>query len=241
MIVRQTFRVIGLILATLHCAALAGENTPSPPSDICASHADWVDDDPEETARAFGEAFREFDRHFTAFSARFAEAFESEAYLPDPATISGLHTGIVELYLTLAQFIPMRDAGNEAWPLKFLEEEMSSGISLPDFDPPDRQEVLRAAFLREIVSVPLAEPEGAHVRFIARLELTRSLLEPGGASVRSESEMGALHILATGALAEAYDADFRHPALRVLNDDWHSNLASRLRWQVVRMCREAGE
>lgn len=241
MIARHIFGATSLMLATVHCSALAGENTSSARSEICASHAGWVDDTPEETARKFGEAFREFDRRFIVFSTRLAEAFDSEVLLPESATISGLHTQIDDLYRTLAHPIPMRDAGDAAWPLKFLEEEMWGGISLPNSDPSDRQEVLRAAFLREIVSTTLTEPEGAHVRFIARLELTRSLLEPEGASDRSESEMDTLHILATGALAEAYDTDFRHPALRVLNDDLHTNLASRLRWQVVRMCREAGE
>lgn len=123
--------------------------------------------------------------------------------------------------------------------MKFLLEEIPGGAPLPDFDPPDREEVLRAAFLRELVTVPLTGLERSKVRFLARLEMTGSLLGFEGERGRSESDTGALHILASGALAEAYEADFRRPALRVLDDGWHTSLASRLRSQVARMCEEA--
>lgn len=238
----MVMRPILLALAALPLpvsSAQAEEPLPWPPPEICARNADWVDDAPEETAREFEEAFREFDWRFTAFSERFARAFHAEGQAPDANEMATLRAGMEEVYRALAHLLPLREADTEAWPMKFLLEEVPGGVPLPDFDPPDREEVLRAAFLRELVTVSLPGPDRSKVRFLARLEMTGSMLGFEGESGMSESTMGALHILASGALAEAYEADFRQPALRVLGDGWHTSLASRLRSQVLHMCEEA--
>lgn len=215
-----------------------GARSPSA-AEICANDAAWADDDAGETAREFEEAFREFDQRFTAFSTRFTRAFGEDGGLPSEAETAELREAMDEVYRALAHLIPMRDAGNEYWPMKFLLEEMPGGVPLPDFDPPDHEEVLRAAVLRELVTVSLPGPERSKVRFLARLEMTRSLLGSGAEGAPSDSGIGALQTLAAGLLTESYEADFRRPALRVLDDGWHTSLASRLRSQVERMCEEA--
>lgn len=233
-------RVILLALAAIYAGgARAKEPLPWPPPEICARNADWAGNAPEETAREFEEAFREFDWRFAAFSERFARAFHTEGQVPDAGEMAALSASMEDVYRALARLLPLREAGNEMWPMKFLLEEIPGGVPLPDFDPPDREEVLRAAFLRELVTVPLPGPERSKVRFLARLEMAGSMLGFEGESHISESTTDALHILASGALAEAYEADFRQPALRVLDDGWHTSLASRLRSQVQRMCEEA--
>ena len=219
---------LGLSLAALPGRAGAAE---ADSSRICADGADWVDDNPVEIAREFEEAFREFDWRFTTFSGRFSKVLISR----DGAAMADLRTAMADVHRALAQLIPMREAGNEAWPMKFLLEEIPGGMSLPDFDPPDREEVLRAAFVRELVTVSVPGAERSKVRFLARLEMTRALLH---ADAASENDLDALRVLADGALAEAYDADFREPALRVLDDVWHTSFATRLRRQVAQMCVE---
>ncbi|QCB55666.1 hypothetical protein E5675_15305 [Sphingopyxis sp. PAMC25046] len=64
------------------------------------------------------------------------------------------------------------------------------------------------------------------------------LAVPMPSQAAPETDIGALRILADGALAEAYEADFRQPALRIFDDGWHTGLASRLRRQVVAMYEE---
>lgn len=226
------------LAATCAGGAQAEEPLPWPPLEICARNADWADDAPEGTAREFEEAFREFDWRFAAFSERFARAFRAEEQVPDAREMAALNASMEDVYRALARVLPLREAGNEMWSMKFLLEEIPGGVPLPDFDPPDREEVLRAAFLRELVTVPLPGPERSKVRFLARLEMT-GWLDIKDESGISEGTIGALHILASGALTEAYEADFRQPALRVLGDGWHTSLASRLRSQVQRMCEEA--
>lgn len=238
----MVMRPILLALAALPLpisSAQAEQPLPWPPPEICTRNADWVDDSPDETGREFEEAFREFDWRFIAFSERFARAFHTEGQVPDASEMAALRADMEEVYRALARLFPLREAGNDAWPMKFLLEEIPGGVPLPDFDPPDREEVLRAAFLRELVTVPMPGPDRSKVRFLARLEMTSSMLGFEGESGMSESTIGALHILANGALTEAYEADFRQPALRVLGDGWHTSLASRLRSQVQRMCEEA--
>lgn len=231
--VKQTIAVgLGLSLAVLSGSAKATELALS---EICADGADWVDDNPVEIAREFEEAFREFDWRFTAFSGRLSESFGAADAAPDAASRAGLRTAMSDVYRALAQLIPMRSAGNEAWPMKFLLEEIPAGIPLPDFDPSDREEMLRAAFLRELATVSLPGPERSKVRFLARLDMTYALLN---ADAASETDLETLRVLAGGALAEAYDADFREPALRVLDNGWHTSLASRFRRQVTQMCAE---
>lgn len=227
---------LGLSLGMSPAMVAAAEDPPAPPPEICAADAGWVDDDWMETGREFEEAFREFDWRFIAFSERLAKAVPTDDRMPDAATMEGLRTAMDEVYRALAHIVPLRDAGNEAWPMKFLLESIPGGIPLPDFDPPDREEVLRAAFLRELVTVPMPGSERSQLRFLARLDMARALLDAGAAS---PTDIGALHILAGGALNEAYVADFRKPALRVLEGGWHTSLASRLRRQVARMCLEA--
>lgn len=233
-------RPILLALVALHASGVQGEEPlPWPPPEICARNAGWADDAAEETAREFEEAFREFDWRFTAFSERFARAFHTEGQVPDASEMAALRAGMEDVYRALARLLPLRDAGNDAWPMKFLLEAIPGGVPLPDFDPPDREEVLRAAFLRELATVSLPGPDRSKVRFLARLEMTGTWLDIEDGGDRSESTTGALHILASGALTEAYETDFRRPALRVLDDGWHTSLASRLKSQVVRMCAEA--
>ncbi|MBH1944873.1 hypothetical protein I5L01_11590 [Erythrobacter sp. YJ-T3-07] len=228
-------------LALVTPPATAGADEPVPPyiAEVCADRAGRADDHAEDIARDFEQAFHALDDRFIAFSQALAAAFEDDDQVPDAAALAELSAEMAEVYGILVRLFPMRDAGNEVWPLKFVEEDIPGGIPLPDFDPPDRQEVLRAAFVRELVSVHLPDNEATLVRFIARLEMTRSLLQPAGDIAWSEIDIGALRILATGALAEAYEEDLRTPALRVLDDGWHTSLASRLRWQVVQMCEEA--
>lgn len=233
-------RPILLALAALFSSGVhAEEPVPWPAPEICARNADWADDAPDETAREFEEAFREFDWRFAGFSERFARAFHTEGQVPDASEMAVLSASMEDVYRALARLLPLREAGNEAWPMKFVLEEIPGGVSLPDFDPPDREEVLRAAFLRELVTVPLPGPERSKVRFLARLEMTGWLEDIKDDSGISEGTIGALHILASGALDEAYEADFRRPALRVLDHGWHTSLANRLRSQVQRMCEEA--
>lgn len=228
---------LGLSLA-MSPAVAAAEDQPAPPPEICAADAGWADDDWMETGREFEESFREFDWRFVAFSARLAKAVPAEDAMPDAAAIAGLRTAMDDVYRALAHLVPLREAGDEAWPMKFLLEAIPGGIPLPDFDPPDRGEVLRAAFVRELLTVSIPGPERSQVRFLARLDMTRALLD---AEAASPTDIGALRILAGGALDEAYEADFRKPALRVLDNGWHTSLASRLRRQVVDMCGEAAQ
>jgi hypothetical protein len=223
-----------LALSLAMPSAVAAEEPLEPPSEICAADAGWADDNPDETARAFEEAFREFDWRFVAFSERLEKAVRAD----EGAAMSDLRAEIEAVYRALAHLLPLREAGNEAWPMKFLIEDIPGGVPLPDFDPPDREEVLRAAFLREMVSVALPGAERSKVRFWARLGMTRALLD---ADTVDATDLGALRVLAGGALAEAYEADVRRPALYILGDGWHPSLASRLRGQVRQMCREAVE
>lgn len=227
-----------LALSLAMPSAVAAEDRFAPPSEICVADAGWADDNPDETARAFEEAFREFDWRFVVFSERLEKAVRADEGQPGAAAMSDLRAEIEAVYRALAHLLPLREAGNEAWPMKFLIEDIPGGVPLPDFDPPDREEVLRAAFLREMVSVALPGAERSKVRFWARLGMTRALLD---ADTADATDLGALRVLAGGALAEAYEADVRRPALYILGDGWHPSLASRLRGQVRQMCREAVE
>ncbi len=229
---------MALCLTLAMPAAVAAEERFAPPSEICAADAGWADDNPDETARAFEEAYREFDWRFVAFSERLEKAVRADEGPPGAAAMSDLRAAIERVYRALAHLLPLREAGNEAWPMKFLLENIPGGVPLPDFDPPDREEVLRAAFLRELASVALPGAERSKLRFWARLDMTRALLDADRAE---GTDLGALRVLASGALAEAYEADVRRPALHILGDGWHSSLASRLRGQVRHMCREAEE
>lgn len=231
---RTAAAALGLYLAALSVEAGATPLDRTP--EICARNAEWVDDNAAETGREFDEAFGEFDGRFTAFSERLSDALRAGDGPPEATAIVGLRTAIADVYRALARLIPMRAAGNHAWPMKLLLEEIPGGVRLPDFDPPDREQVLRAAFLRALVTVPLPGQERSKVRFLARLDMARALLD---ADTGSSTDVDALRVLANGALAEAYDADFRKPALRVLGDGWHTSLAGRLKREVQRMCSEA--
>lgn len=237
MIKRTAVTLVWLSLAMLPAEGGAVEGVPSPPPEICTGGAGWADDDAEATAQEFEQAFREFDQRFTVFSERFAEAFDTEEDRPDMAATAALRAAMEDVYRALARLIPLRDAGDEAWPMKLLLNDIPGGVPLPELDPPDRDEVLRAAFLRELTTVALPGEPRSKVRFLARLDMTRMLLDATGEGSGERNE-NALRILADDALVEAYDADFRRPALRVLDDGWHTSLASRLRSQVARMCGE---
>lgn len=235
-----------LLTLTIFSAPEGGTAQPSswPPPEICARKAHWVDDSPNETAQEFEEAFGAFDERFRAFATRLAQDFDAESPLPDPATTARLRADMAEVYRALANLLPLRDAGNEAWPMKFLIEEIPGGVTLPGLTPPDRGEILRAAFLRSLVSVPMPSkagslaPDRSRVRFLARLDMTRALLS---ADAPSQNDIDALRLLAKDALTQSYDFDFHRPALIVLGDRWHISLASRLRAEVARMCEDAAK
>ncbi len=229
--------LVGLSFAALPCALAAQEDVLVPPAEICEGAAGWVDDDPDATAREFETGFEAFDTAFEAFAQDFARAYSGVDAEPDAAEIARLHAKGVDAFGALERLIPLRDAGNEVWPMKFLLEDIPRGVPLPQFDPPDRMEVLRAAFTRELARTGLAGPKPSTVTFLAHFELALVYLDSEDLGA---TDHGTLGVLAGGLLAEAYEAGFRRPALRVLEDGWHTSLASRLRQQVRVMCREAG-
>ena len=230
--------LVGLSLAALPCALAAQDDVLVPPAEICEGAAGWADDAPDATAREFETAFEAFDTQFEAFAQDFAHAYSGVDAEPDAAEIARLHAKGVDAFRALERLIPLRDAGNEVWPMKFLLEDIPRGVPLPQFDLPDRMEVLRAAFTRELEHTGAAGPRPWPMTFLAHFELALVYLDSENFGA---TDHGTLGVLAGGLLAEAYEAGFRQPALRVLDDGWHTSLASRRRQQVKVMCREAGE
>ena len=227
-----------LALAVLPCALASQEYAIEPPAGICENSAGWVDDDPTATAREFAAAFKAFDTQFAAFSQDFARAYPGAGEKPDAAEFARLRVEVGGAFTALERLIPLRDAGNGVWPMKFLLEDIPAGVPLPQFDPADRPEVLQAAFMRELARTELPGRDPSPVRFLAYFEMAFVFLVSDSIS---DTDHGALEVLAGGALAEAYEEGFRQPALRVLEDGWHTSLASRLRQQVKTMCRELEE
>lgn len=206
-----------------------------PPDELCGNSAHWSGYDYDGAERGFEAAVADFDGQFASFDARFSSAYAGEN-VPDAAQMRELDGMAGELLATLGRILPMRDAGNEIWPMKFLLEEMFD-IRLPDYDPPDREEALRAAFLGELVQAEMGEQ--SLVRFLSRLEMIYVMLLGADPSAISETDLGALRILAGGHLAESYREDFQPLARRVLSDSWHTSLGRRLRAGVHVMCEKA--
>lgn len=227
--------MLAAALAVTPGAARAAVNI-SPSAALCAADARWVAATPGVLAQEMRQAFREFDGRFRSFAQNLSASAGKTEQMPDKKELAALRSETAGLYRALAKLLPLREAGNDAWPMKFLEENIPGGVPLPDFDPPDREEVLRAAFVRELADRAREQDGRSPLRFLARLEMSRALLHSDAPSV---TDIGALHMLAAGALASAYETDFRYPAQQILEEGDGKPLAARLRQQVQSMCKEA--
>lgn len=232
---RQHLIVIAaLLVPTASIARDVREQDYGPPAAICTGEAGWVDDDVGQVARTFEEAFAAFDGQFPTFSIRFTQGFGTEGRSPSEHEEAALGESVKALQLALGQLLPAEEPDNTGGPLMFSLDQLSG-----ENGSADRQEVLRAAFVREMAGVSTPGRRREIGYFPALFEMTGDLLVRENGAARNENEAGSLHMLASGMLAESYEADFRRPALRVLSERWHTSLASRLRWHVRRMCDEA--
>ena len=235
----MTARHLGLVAAGLlliatpaHCAAA---RAPDPLAAICADDAGWVEAGASGAAGRFAADFAALDRRATSFSARFTRAFATEGRRPDAGEQAALARSVTELRRALARLLPASEPDNTGGPLMFSLDQLTRRNAATD-----RDEVLRAAFVREMAAVSLPRPRPDISRFPALLEMTAGVLDRRPGEAISDYDLDTLRTLADGLLAESYDTDFRRPAIRVLDERWHTSLASRLRRQVRAMCEEAG-
>lgn len=223
------------IAALLALCALAAAPTAaaaaSLPAAICTADAPWV----KRETGALIQALPRLETAFRHLTQSLSALPQMDATPPARATLAPPRQAMARSYGELARLLPLRDAGPEAWPLKFLEEQLPAGLPLPQLTPPDRGEVLRAAFARALIAQEAAEQKGALVRFLARLDMTRALL---AGPLSSLSDREALALLAGRGLAESYETGFREPARRLI-DAGEEKLAFRLQQQVTTMCQEA--
>lgn len=225
--------IAALLIPTVSVARDVREQDYGPPAAICADGAGWVDDDVGQVARTFEEGFAAFDGRFLTFSRRFTQSFGTEGLRPLDHEEASLRESVKALQLALGRLLPAEEPDNTGGPLMFSLYQLSG-----ENGSADRQEVLRAAFVREMegVSTPGRRREIGY--FPALFEMTSDLLDRENGAARDENEADALRMLASGMLGESYEADFRRPALRVLSERWHTSLASRLRRHVRDMCDE---
>ncbi|GEM_PF-1106380 len=235
MISRYFILVAAVLFTTASTARTAVAQNLEPPPAICANDAGWVENDADRIAGRFAEAFVAFDREVTDFSARFTRAFGTEGSIPDAGARAALRGSVTGLRRSLSHLLPASEPDNTGGPLMFSLDQLSGRN-----DAEDRDEVLRAAFVREMASISMPRPQPDISGFPAVLEMTESLLDRSPGTAISAHDSDTLHFLAGGSLAESYDIDFRRPARRVLEERWHTSLASRLRWQVRSLCEEAG-
>ena len=230
---RHLIVIAALLLPTPSIAQDAQDQNYGPPEAICADGAGWVDDDAGQVARTFEQAFAAFDGQFMAFSMRFTQSFGMEGQAPGEGEEAALSESARALQIALGGLLPSDEPDNTGGPLMFSLYQLSG-----ENNSADRQEVLRAAFAREMEGVSMPGPRHEVGHFSALFEMTGNLLVRENGEPRHENETGSLHLLASGTLAESYDVDFRRPALRVLDEGWHTSLASRLRQHVRSMCEE---
>lgn len=219
-------------------AEAASEAPGAVAADGCAAVLAQMALDSDRLHPGFRAAFADFDVRFRAFSWQFERSFADGAADPDRQRVASLAAATDALLLRLGRMLPLRDGGNDAWPMKFLIESISGDrVSLPQLDSFDRDEAERAAFLR--LMLKHARQRASVVRFLSRFEMTHGLLGAWQRGEASASDRGALRQLAGGALRDSFRQDFRAPAERVLDDGWHLPLAARLHGELRRMCEEA--
>lgn len=225
--------VAALMVPTAASGRVATTQTDAPAAAICADRAGWIEDGALRAEDRLADDFAAFDRQALAFSARLTHAFGTEGSAPDHNERAALRDSVNALRLALGRLLPASEPDNTGGPLMFSLDQLSGRNAAED-----RQEVLRAAFVREMAEVSMPRPRPDISRFPAVLATAGDLLDrPPGAAIEAH-DLGSLRFLADGTFAESYDIDFRRPALRVLGDRWHTGLASRLRHQVRRMCQE---
>lgn len=231
---RHLIVIAALLVSTASIAQDAQQWDHDPPAAICADGAGWIDSDAGRIARTFEAAFAAFDGQFMTFSTRFTQSFGSGGHAPGEGEAAALRESVEASRLALGRLLPAQEPDNTGGPLMFSLDELSG-----ENPSADRQEVLRAAFVREVEGVSTPGPPHELTRFTARFDMIADLLVRENGEARHETETASLHMLASGPLVERYEVDFRRPALRVLEEGWHTSLASRLRRHVRSMCEEA--